>query len=101
MSKTYETEQVNLTTRVKQLKGEIVQAEEGDYKILSFMNLIDRYCSFNELTPEILRSFIEKIVVHEKTKIDGHYRQMVEIFYNFVGAIDRPIWANEPEASDA
>ena len=101
MSKTYETEQVNLTTRVKQLKAEIVQAEEDDYNILSFMSLIDRYCSFDELTPEILRSFIEKVVVHEKTKIDGHYRQTVEIFYNFVGAIDRPIWANEPEALDA
>ena len=100
MSKTYETEQADLTERVKQLKAEVVQAEEDDYKILSFMNLIDRYCSFDELTPEILRSFIEKVVVHEKTKVDGHYRQTVEIFYNFVGAIDRPIWANEPEAAD-
>ena len=100
MSKTYETEQADLTERVKQLKAEVVQAEEDDYKILSFMNLIDRYCSFDELTPEILRSFIEKVVVHEKTKVDGHYRQTVEIFYNFVGALDRPIWANEPEAAD-
>ena len=64
------------------------------------MMLIYKYNSFEELTPEILRAFIEKVVVHEKTKVDGHYRQTVEIFYNFVGAIDRPIWANEPEAAD-
>ena len=24
-----------------------------------------------------------------------NYRQTVEIFYNFVGAIDRPIWSDE------
>lgn len=36
-----------------------------------------------------------KVVVHEKTKVDGHYRQTVEIYYNFVGAIDRPVFGNE------
>lgn len=56
--------------------------------------------SFEELTPEILRAFIEKVVVHEKTKVDGHYRQTVEIFYNFVGAIDRPIWGDELSDDD-
>ena len=34
-----------------------------------------------------VRSFIDKVTVHEKTKVNGHYRQTVEIIYNFVGAI--------------
>ena len=95
MSDTYETEQAGLKERVKTLKSEIAKAKEDDDKILDFMMLIYKYNSFEELTPEILRAFIEKVVVHEKTKVDGHYRQTVEIFYNFVGAIDRPIWGNE------
>lgn len=82
------------------MKSEIAKAKEGDDKILDFMMLIYKYNSFEGLTPEILRAFIEKVVVHEKTKVDGHYRQTVEIFYNFVGAIDRPIWANESDAAD-
>ena len=61
----------------------------------NFMMLIYKYNSFEELTPEILRAFIEKVVVRERTKVDGHYRPTVEIFYNFVGAIDRPIWGDE------
>ena len=64
------------------------------------MMLIYKYNSFEELTPEILRAFIEKVVVHERTKVNGHYRQTVEIFYNFVGAIDRPIWGDELTEKD-
>ena len=49
---------------------------------------MDEDINFEELTPEILRSFIDKVIVHEKTKINGHYRQTVEIVYNFVGTIE-------------
>ncbi len=100
MSDTYETEQAGLKERVKMLRSEIAKAKEDDDKILDFMMLIYKYNSFEELTPEILRAFIEKVVVHEKTKVDGHYRQTVEIFYNFVGAIDRPIWGDELNDED-
>ena len=62
--------------------------------------LIYKYNSFEELTPEILRAFIEKVVVHKRTKVDGHYRQTIEIVYNFVGAIDRPICGNELSDDD-
>lgn len=95
MSDTYESEQSALKERVKTLKSEIEKAKEQDDKILEFMMLIHKYSSFEELTPEILRSFIDKVIVHEKTKVDGHYRQTVEIVYNFVGAIDRPLWGDE------
>ena len=95
MSDTYEAEQLTLNARVKTLKSEIEKAKEQNDKILSFMILIHKYSSFEELTPEILRSFIDKVIVHEKTKVDGHYRQTVEIIYNFVGAIDKPLFADE------
>lgn len=100
MSDTYESEQTALTERIKVLKREIAKAKEDDDRLLDFMMLIYKYSSFEELTPEILRSFIEKVVVHEKTKADGHYRQTVEIFYNFVGAIDRPLWGNKLNANN-
>lgn len=87
MSDTYEAEQATLKERVKTLKAEIEKAKEQDDKILDFMLLIYKYSNFEELTPEILRSFIDKVIVHEKTKVNGHYRQTVEIIYNFVGAI--------------
>ena len=95
MSDTYKSEQRLLKERVKTLKSEIRKAKEQDDRILDFIMLIHKYSSFEELTPEILRSFIDKVIVHEKTKGDGHYRQTVEIVYNFVGAIDKPLWGDE------
>lgn len=43
-----------------------------------------------ELTPEILNSFIEKIYIGEPEKYDGRKMQEVEIIYKFVGAINLP-----------
>ena len=50
-----------------------------------------------KLTPEIIRSFVDKIIVHEKRKEKGHYRQEVEIVYNFIGAVEFPDFVNEEE----
>lgn len=54
------------------------------------MAIVKKYSDFEELTPEILRAFVDKIIIHEKTKIDGHYAHAIEIIYNFVEAIDLP-----------
>ncbi|MCI9519021.1 MAG: DUF4368 domain-containing protein [Clostridia bacterium] len=48
------------------------------------MMLICKYSNFEALTPEILRSFICKVIVHEKTKV-----KTVEIVYNFVEQLPR------------
>ena len=77
-------------TRVFRLQKQI-----SEERYLKMSDTFYKYSSIEELTPEILRSFIDKVIVHEKTKVDGHYRQTVEIVYNFVGAIDRPIWGDE------
>ncbi len=47
------------------------------------------YTGITELTPELLRLFIEKIVVHEKeVKWSKHAPQTVEIYYNGIGCVD-------------
>ena len=43
------------------------------------MAIVKRYSDFEELTSEILCAFVDKGVVHEKTKIDGHYAHTIEI----------------------
>ena len=44
----------------------------------------------NELTPELVHEFIEKIVVSAPKKINGKRYQQVDIYYNGVGIIKEP-----------
>jgi hypothetical protein len=43
------------------------------------INKIGKYSDFDELTPEILRAYIDKVYIYEKQKVDGHYTHTVEI----------------------
>ena len=49
--------------------------------------MVKEYEDINELTPDLVRNFIDKVVVHQAEKLDGKRKQVVEIFYNGVGAI--------------
>ena len=61
-----------------------------DCTFLDISNKAKRYMDITELTPELLRLFIEKIVVHEKeVKWSKHAPQTVEIYYNGIGFIDK------------
>ena len=90
MSDNYEVEQKELTEKVKTLKAEIEKAQTKYDNIQKFMAIVKRYSDFEELTPEILRAFVDKIIIYEKQKVDGHIRYTIEIVYNFVEAIELP-----------
>lgn len=49
-----------------------------------------------ELTGEIIREFVEKIIVFKAEKVDGHRQQRIQIIYNAIGAVEIP---NEKEAA--
>ena len=55
----------------------------------SFISKARRYTDITELTPELLRLFIRKIVVHEKSvKWSKHAPQTVEIHYTDIGYVE-------------
>ena len=56
-----------------------------------FQAMLRRHTSFEELTPTLLREFVEKIVVHECSYDENKTRrQDIEIYYSFVGKVDLP-----------
>lgn len=65
MSDNYEAEQKELTEKVKILKAEIEKAQTKYDNIQKFMAIVKRYSDFEELTPEILRAFVDKIIIYE------------------------------------
>ncbi|MBO6263797.1 MAG: recombinase family protein, partial [Clostridia bacterium] len=90
MSDNYEAEQAELKEKVERLKSSIDHAKSKMNDISKFIALVDKYSDFEELTPEILRAFIDKVLIYEKQKVDGHIRHTIEIIYNFVGAVEIP-----------
>ena len=90
MSENYENEQETLTTKVNMLKARIEKNKSKTNNIVKFVSLVDKYSNFEELTPDILRAFIDKVLIYEKQKVDGRIRHTIEIIYNFVGAVEIP-----------
>ena len=91
LSADYEAEQRQLKERAAELQGELSKAQEATVNAGKFMNIVRRHISFEELTPTLLREFIEKIVVHECSYDENkHRRQEIEIYYSFVGKVDLP-----------
>lgn len=51
-----------------------------------FAKLIDKYESFDELTPTMINEFVDKILVHERDrKGSTDCRQEIEIYFSFIG----------------
>ena len=91
LSADYEAEQRQLKERAAELQGELSKAQEATVNAGKFMNIVRKYTSFEELTPTLLREFIEKIVVHECSYDENKSRrQEIEIYYSFVGKVDLP-----------
>ena len=90
MSQAYEQEQATLTKRIQVLRKELSTAKEDADNVTKFMRLVKRYTEIAQLTPEVVREFIEKVIVHQAEKVNGTRRQAVEIIYNCVGVIPNP-----------
>ena len=90
----YEAMNEQYTQEMEGLQKDIAECnlalENEHHKIWSasrFADLISQYETFEEITPEIVNTFVEKIVVHER-EVKGSQTcpQQVDIHFNFVGA---------------
>ena len=90
LAKSYETEQEGLRAKTEELKKIIAATEQENDNLKKFLKIVEHYLCIEELTPEILHSFIDKIYIDEAEVFDGKKMQGVRIVYNFVGAIVLP-----------
>ena len=95
LSADYEAEQKELKERAAVLQGELSRTLEATANAEKFMKVVRKYTSFEELTPTLLREFVEKIIIHESEALDGKRRgklrrQEIEIYYSFVGKVELP-----------
>jgi len=104
MSARYESEQAEnekqLATLTKELASAKVKAGSAD----DFLKTVKRYTRMRKLTPEILREFVDEIIVHHRVRVGvaspdcpAVERQEIEILYNCVGSIAVPDVAKVPQ----
>ncbi|MCL2300054.1 MAG: DUF4368 domain-containing protein [Firmicutes bacterium] len=84
----YEAEQSGLKDTIARLTGTIGSAQESKENIGLFLSLVKKYTDITELTPEIVRVFIDRIVCHQANGRWGQgRRQQIDIYYNYIGLI--------------
>lgn len=88
LSKGYEVEQHTLQKEIVVMEKELETEERESINAGRFLAIVKRYTDLTVLTPEILREFIDKIIVHAPDKSSGKRLQEIEIIYNHIGTFD-------------
>ena len=90
LSDGYEAEQEQLKQEIEALTAEVSKADTEATNVAKLIAVTKKYTHIDELTPEILNAFVDKIVVHEREKKDGKRTQQIDIYYSYVGIVDIP-----------
>ena len=90
MSADYEVEQKVLEARTTVLKKALDTAKEQTLNTDRFLALVRKYTEIPELDAEIIREFIDRIIVFKTEKVNGRRMQRIRIIYNCISEITIP-----------
>ena len=88
LSARYDSEQEELTAKIKELEKSAIADKEQLSSIEQFAEQISGYAGITELNFKIINQLIEKILVSEPVEIDGQKIQRLTIHYKFIGALE-------------
>ena len=88
LSARYDSEQEELTARIKELEKSAIADKEQLSSIEQFAEQISGYAGITELNFKIINQLIEKILVSEPVEVDGQKIQRLTIHYKFIGALE-------------
>ncbi|WP_415274869.1 recombinase family protein [Clostridium perfringens] len=90
LSNDYDSEQKELTLKINELEQVINEIETKTLNTQAFLNQVRQFTTIDTLTPEIIRLFVEKIVVEKPEKVAGTTtkKQTIWIYWNYIGILD-------------
>ncbi len=99
LSEAYTTEKRELDAAIPDLEQEVERLKESTSNVQRFTDLAKKYVMIEELTTEILHTFISKIVIHEREKKWGRNSpQQIDIYFRYIDfptCLDRQQKLNE------
>ena len=90
LSMTYEDEQSRLKARIAELDALLLEEKEKSLNTDNFLSMVREYTEIKELNCEVIRTFIDKILVHKVEKANGKKYQAIDIYYNGIGKVAIP-----------
>lgn len=81
----YDKEQQELERRLTALEAQYTKHREKEINPQRFLDLIRKYKDCSELTREMARELIDKIIVYAPSGVKPHREQKIEIYFNFIG----------------
>lgn len=90
LSKKYEIEGQEVQEQVTKLQEIVDKEAQHEVNVNGFLKLVRKYTRINELTPEIIQSFIGKIVVSHKQETIYGMTQEIDVYFNMVGKVTLP-----------
>ncbi len=92
LSADYNGEQKELESAIPAKEEQLEKLKASVTNVDAFIEKAKQYTAINELTPQLLRLFIQRIAIGERTQ--KHSRsagQSVRIVYRDIGALDTPM----------
>ena len=90
LSAEYLTEQTDLQAKLPELEEKMEQLKSSLTNVERFIEKAKQYTKIDELTPELLRLFIGKILIGEKSeKYARNATQKIWIHYRDIGVLDK------------
>ncbi|MEE1264518.1 recombinase family protein [Ruminococcus sp.] len=84
LSESYTKELSEIKEKIPYLEQEIQSIKDETVGVSKFLYLADKYVYIEELTPEIIRTFISKILIYDKGKDEP---KEIEIYFTNIGKI--------------
>ena len=86
----YNEEQRTIQEEIPKLRKAIEDLKASATNVERFLEIVRKYTDIKELTPEILRTFISKIVIHERSRKHAKdAEQDIDIYFAHIGNLNR------------
>ena len=96
LSHKYETERLELKTKIKTLRQKLSECGQREQERENFTSAIRRFMRMDRLTAPLLRELIDHIDVFETEGKGKNRTQRIVIYYRFVGYVEIPEVSRRP-----
>ena len=96
LSHKYETERLELKTKIKTLRQKLSECGQREQERENFTSAIRRFMRMDRLTAPLLRELIDHIDVFETEGKGKSRTQRIVIYYRFVGYVEIPEVSHRP-----